>query len=63
MGISAFSLERNDYKGRTMIESAKNAIYAAKHRKQWGRYATLRYVQKYSTLSAYRLACQLEAVK
>lgn len=44
-----------------MTESAQKAIYAAKHRKQWGRYATMRYIMNNNVpLSAYRLACQLE---
>lgn len=47
-----------------MILQAQQAIYAAQHRKQWGRYATMRYVQNNNvSLSAYRLACQMEAIK
>lgn len=47
-----------------MTLQAQQAIYAAKHRKQWGRYATMRYIRNNGVpLSAYRLACQMEAVK
>jgi len=47
-----------------MTEKAAQAIHAAKHKKHWGRYATMRYVRNHNIpLSAYRLACQLEAME
>jgi len=47
-----------------MTEKAAQAIYAAKHKHIWGRYSTMRYVRKHNIpLSAYRLACQLEAME
>ena len=45
-----------------MTSQAQQAVYAAKNRKNWGRHAALRYVQRRSVHpSLYRLACQLEA--
>lgn len=47
-----------------MTEKAAQAIYAAKHKHIWGRYATLGYVRNHNIpLSAYRLVCQLNAMK
>lgn len=46
------------------MSKADHAIYAARMRPFWGRWAALRYCQKRGVpLGAYRLACQLEAVK
>jgi hypothetical protein len=43
---------------------AQVAIRAAKHRKAWGRYASIRYaINKGVPLGLYRLACQLESMK
>jgi len=43
---------------------AQVAIRAAKHRKVWGRYASIRYaLNKGVPLGLYRLACQLENTK
>ena len=43
---------------------AIHAIKAAKHRKAWGRYASIRYaLNKGVPLGLYRLACQLENTK
>jgi hypothetical protein len=40
---------------------AQVAIKAAKNRKVWGRYASIRYaINKGVPLGLYRLACQLE---
>ena len=42
--------------------TARNAIYAARHRRAWGLYATRRWCEIHGIpLSLYRLACQLEA--
>lgn len=47
----------------TMTKNATIALIAAKNKKKWGRYATLRYVIKRKCpLSLYRLASQLEAL-
>ena len=47
-----------------MCEAAKIAIRAAKNRRNWGRYAARRFVEKRGvSLRLYRLACQLEAAK
>ena len=46
-----------------MSQTAYHAITAAKHRKQWGRYAARRYALKRGvSMRLYRLACQLEAM-
>lgn len=44
------------------MTKAQHAIHAAQHLYQWGRSAALKYAVKRDCLSAYRLACQLEAV-
>jgi hypothetical protein len=44
-----------------MSKQAQAALYAAKHRKVWGRRAALIYAGKHSTLGLYRLASQLLA--
>lgn len=45
-----------------MSNQSKTAITAAKNRKIWGRFATLRFIQRNQVSPAlYRLACQLEA--
>ena len=41
----------------------QHAIRAAKNRHVWGRFATLQYVNRHTTLRLYRIACQLEAMK
>lgn len=44
-------------------EEARNAIRAAKHRKQWGREAARKFCHNRGVHpSLYRLACQLEAI-
>ena len=46
-----------------MTHEAMHAIKAAKGRKSWGYWATMRYLSKRGvSLGAYRLARQLEAV-
>ena len=40
----------------------QHAIRAAKNRHIWGRFATLQYVNRHTTLRLYRIACQLEAM-
>lgn len=44
------------------MTNVQKAIYAARHRRAWGRDATLRYVQANGILRLYRLACQIEAM-
>ena len=46
-----------------MSTQAQQAIYAAKHRAQWGRDAATRYAMKRGVLALYRLACQLEVTQ
>ena len=41
----------------------QHAIRAAKNRHVWGRFATLQYVSRFTTLRLYRIACQLEATR
>lgn len=41
----------------------QHAVRAAKNRHVWGRFATLQYVNRHTTLRLYRIACQLEAMK
>ena len=47
----------------SQTDQAKNAIRAAKHRKQWGRAAARAFCYNRGVHpSLYRLACQLEAI-
>ncbi len=49
-----------------MHPQAKIAIYAAKNRKKWGKYAARKYVEKRllrRNIGLYILAAQLEAAK
>lgn len=47
-----------------MTIQAAHAIRAAKHRAQWGSWATFKYcVSRGVPRGLYRLACQLEAAK
>jgi hypothetical protein len=44
------------------MSQAQHAIHAARHRHIWGKVAARKYAMRHGVLSAYRLACQLEAV-
>jgi len=60
----AVSIAINLIGDKTMTDKAKAAIKAAKSQRNWGRYATLRYLNKRGVrIGTFRLACQLEAAK